>query len=247
MAEDQYKPEDEYNFGESDTSGAYGGGSSKQIIGPGSTTTRRYVLLGIGLIVVVLAVYKLLGVFFTSKTVKKLTPTPTAVVQPIKQIPVTTTPTPPAQSSSTLNQKLQQLEAHSADSKTALGELNTSLQSLQNSISGLNSRITDMNYTLSNLAQEVEKQKSQLEALKTPKKAPKKRVYRRSKPVKRVVYYVKAIIPGRAWLRAANGATLTVSEGSQIPGYGRVKIIDPHRGMISTSSGRSIKFQSSDS
>ncbi|HAF87135.1 MAG TPA: type IV secretion protein IcmG, partial [Legionellales bacterium] len=60
-------------------------------------------------------------------------------------------------------------------------------------------------------------------------------------------YYIKAVIPGRAWLIAANGSTLTVSEGTNIKGYGMVKLIDSTQGRILTSSGRVIRFSQQDS
>jgi len=51
-------------------------------------------------------------------------------------------------------------------------------------------------------------------------------------PPPRIPYNVTAIIPGRAWLRSNNGDTLTVAEGDQIKGVGRVAKIDPYDGVI---------------
>jgi intracellular multiplication protein IcmG len=60
-------------------------------------------------------------------------------------------------------------------------------------------------------------------------------------------YNIQAVIPGRAWLIATNGATLTVSQGTAIPGYGIVKLIDPVQGKVTTSSGQIIRFSQEDS
>lgn len=45
-------------------------------------------------------------------------------------------------------------------------------------------------------------------------------------------YEIQAIIPGRAWLRSANGETLTVTEGDVVRGLGKVKRIDPYEGAV---------------
>ncbi len=51
-------------------------------------------------------------------------------------------------------------------------------------------------------------------------------------PAPRVPYNVQAIIPGRAWLRSNNGDTVTVAEGDEIKGVGRVTKIDPYDGVV---------------
>lgn len=57
------------------------------------------------------------------------------------------------------------------------------------------------------------------------------------------VYYVKAIVPGRAWLGSQNGsAVITVSPGDTLGAYGRVTNIDPDTGTVGTTSGKTIKF-----
>ena len=58
---------------------------------------------------------------------------------------------------------------------------------------------------------------------------------------------MQAVIPGRAWLIANNGSTITVREGTPIPGYGIAKIIDPIKGRVMTSSGKEIRFSQDDS
>ncbi len=250
MAEDQYKSADEYQFGESNDSDVYGkDNTSKKLIGPGSTAIRRYVLIGIGLIFVVFIVYKLLGAFFTPKQVKNLTATPVAeqpVAPTITQVAPTSQPGQPTDTGSLVGQKLQQLEAHNADSKTAVTELNSSVAQLQSSIQTLDSRISDMSNSMNTLTQEVERQKIQLDALKTAEKPVKKPAYHYSAPAKPIVYFINAVIPGRAWLKNSKGATITVNEGSQIPGFGRVKKIDAYKETVTTSSGKVIKFRNVD-
>lgn len=55
-------------------------------------------------------------------------------------------------------------------------------------------------------------------------------------------YYVQAIIPGRAWLKANNGQIITVALGDGIPGFGNVTIIDPQNGFVRTDAGITINY-----
>ena len=50
-------------------------------------------------------------------------------------------------------------------------------------------------------------------------------------------YFVEAVIPGRAWLQAADGTTTTVSKGDTLPGYGKVKSINSYSGTVKTTRG----------
>lgn len=62
-------------------------------------------------------------------------------------------------------------------------------------------------------------------------------------PPPRVPYSVQAIIPGRAWLRANNGDTVTVAEGDEIKGVGRVTKIDPYDGVVELNvQGRAVSL-----
>ena len=80
------------------------------------------------------------------------------------------------------------------------------------------------------------------------KRAPPKAMAKARGPVaKPMNYYVQAVIPGRAWLIATNGSTLTVRQGSSVRGYGVVQSIDAVQGRVNTSSGRVIRFSQDDS
>ena len=60
------------------------------------------------------------------------------------------------------------------------------------------------------------------------------------------VYYVKAVVPRRAWLAKENGEVLTVQADDRIPGYGRVESIDASEGTVTTSSNKIIRFSAND-
>ena len=56
------------------------------------------------------------------------------------------------------------------------------------------------------------------------------------------VYYIQAIIPGRAWIRTSNGQTITVTYNDEIAGLGKVTKIDAENGLVVTSSGAKIAY-----
>lgn len=56
-----------------------------------------------------------------------------------------------------------------------------------------------------------------------------------------VTYTVRAVVPGRAWLSASNGETMTIAVGDKLPGYGDVVDINSMNGTVVTSSGAVIK------
>lgn len=58
--------------------------------------------------------------------------------------------------------------------------------------------------------------------------------------VPRVTYTVQAIIPGRAWLKADSGDTVTVAEGDTLRDYGRITKIDPYDGVVEIDTGNKI-------
>ncbi len=60
------------------------------------------------------------------------------------------------------------------------------------------------------------------------------------------VYYLKAVVPRRAWLQTTQGDTLTVQVGDRLKGYGTVEFIDPSEGTVTTSSHKIIHFSAND-
>lgn len=58
--------------------------------------------------------------------------------------------------------------------------------------------------------------------------------------IPKVVYTVQAIIPGRAWLKADSGDTVTVAEGDVLRDYGRITKIDPYDGVVEIDTGNKI-------
>ena len=71
------------------------------------------------------------------------------------------------------------------------------------------------------------------------------------KPIKPLlpapVYYLQAVLPGRAWLQSSLGQTQTVRVGDLLRGYGAVTAINAEKGVVQTSSGKRIEYGRDDS
>lgn len=121
----------------------------------------------------------------------------------------------------------------------------------------LNNRISTMGSTITELSRQlytqqqimVQIQQGLLARQAAAKKEKVKRVESEvtpiaedsERPVHKGKLMLDAAIPGRAWLLGADGETSTVTEGDEIPGYGRVTKIDPAAGVVVTSSGKLIR------
>ena len=53
---------------------------------------------------------------------------------------------------------------------------------------------------------------------------------------------MRAIVPGRVWLRSVTGKNVTLRVGDKLPGYGEVRIISPRQGMVVMSNGAVIQY-----
>ncbi len=269
MANDskQYQ-EEEYLFSEDEHADPLNPGEPSTDI-PGVTsektsffsTWRKNIFIGIGLLVVVYIVYKIISSFFVSDDVRQIPSiptqqtqptTPTALTQPQSQTPAT--PAVPANASlheavNFYNQNRQESEqvTQLADTVQNIGEEVSSLQSttqnLQSTVDTINTQLTQINNALTALTNQMEVQENRWKQLY--QKAKPRRVIHKA-VVKRDLYQTMAVIPGRAWLKSSRGATITVSVGSVIPGYGTVTHINTQSGVIMTSSGASIKYAPND-
>lgn len=226
--------------------------SAPKAIDFASNDLKRKALMGVGIAILALALYKFLGSFFSSgtspnKAVQKVPKQTTTAVQvgprSVPVIPVQAAVSP-VKVEPEITRKLDRLVFSDEANKNTLNSVKNTISSLQTTLDSLNLKINQLNNNISNLTEQVQQQHQQIVALK---RKPKKRVRRVRRVVKpRISYAIQAIIPGRAWLMASNGTTITVSEGTLISGYGRVKLIDPHQGIVIMSGGKTIKFSSSD-
>lgn len=219
---------------------------------------KRNALIAVGLVIFAMVMYKFIGSFFhkSNDQVAKtaITPITTAVAPAVKPAPVSPPPVkvaepmPPVTPAvdNELKQKVSAIELSEQTIRAEVTSVGDQVLTVNNNINSLNTQLSALNQVITDLSNQVAKQSQELNALRAcaqPKKIkPKIRIH-----VERVIYYLKAVIPGRAWLIGSNGSTLTVREGTKIAGYGTVKLIDSMQGRVLTSSGQIIRFSQEDS
>jgi methyl-accepting chemotaxis protein len=221
---------------------------------------RKNIIVGVGLFLVVFIVYKVISSFFESNDVKQQIPeipAQSSVVStalnntpPVEQVNQSVSSTASLHDSVNLynqnrqeTQQLTQLEATTQNISAEVDSLQNTTQNLQSSIDNINGQLSQLNTALTALTNQMQTQENRW--VQSQKKAKPKPVYH--KPViKREGYQTMAVIPGRAWLKSSQGATITVGVGTAIPGYGQVTAINTQSGRVVTSSGIIIKYAPND-
>ena len=124
-----------------------------------------------------------------------------------------------------------------ADSlKDSIDQLKSQQSQLQSSVSSLSDQISRMNQAMTLLSKQVYANKDKL----TPKSSSKSN----EKKQPEITYYMKAIVPGRAWIYSSNGGSTSVAVGDTVNDhYGAVTAIDVDQGTVTTSKGLVIKYE----
>lgn len=159
---------------------------------------------------------------------------------------ITTTPTE-RKDEADLSGRVSELETQKENVSSQVDAINNQVQALGIRIDEQNQKIAALNTTLVAIGEKLDAQAHQLEVI-TVRSAPA--VKHKARHVVRTpapTYYIQAVIPGRAWLMTRNGKSVTVREGTTLPGYGVVQMIDAVQGRVMTSSGRVIRFSQEDS
>lgn len=179
----------------------------------------------------------------TAPAVATLPPAP-AIQKPVETAPVVA----PAEIQE-IDQKMNALDLNQQNLRTDLNNLSNQLNSISTNISDISAQIAKISQTVETLSATVSQQSATIAILETrlekPKPIAKPRIRHHYAPAP--VFYIQAVVPGRAWIISTTGTTLTVREGSSVPGYGIVKLIDAQQGRVLTGSGRIIKFSQEDS
>ncbi|KTC83922.1 type IVB secretion system protein IcmG/DotF [Legionella cincinnatiensis] len=251
----------EYSPQSSTTMGQGGAGPRKNI--------KRNALIAVGIVVFIMLMYKFIGGMFFGKSNKvptdeNINPAPVAEVTPSpqpQQIPQTEIPQEPIEPQiqpvqqqpvveigKEFKQKVASIEATQQTVQSEVSSVNQQVSNVNNNVNALSAQISKLNQVISDLSNQVAKQSEEINVLMERTK-PKliKRVIHVQPSAPQIIYYINAVIPGRAWLIGTNGSTLTIREGSKIEGYGVVKLIDSLQGRVLTSSGRVIRFSQDDS
>ncbi|MGL5741186.1 MAG: type IVB secretion system protein IcmG/DotF [Legionella sp.] len=240
--------------------------------GDGQKNVKRNALIAVGVIVFVMLMYKFIGGMFSVKTsvppkenvnpapVAEITPAPQPAITEVPPEPIQPTPAPiqqptptqqPAEvqeNNSALQQKVSSIEATQQSVQTEVSSMNQQVGNVNNNVNSLATQITKLTQMIGDLTSQVARQSQEINVLmERTKPKPINRIVRHQQAGQQIIYYINAVIPGRAWLIGTNGSTLTVREGTKIAGYGVVKLIDSMDGLVLTSSGRVIRFSQEDS
>lgn len=121
-----------------------------------------------------------------------------------------------------------------------------SINAVQTQIQGMHSALSQMSAQNKNVDQALIALADQIKTLTTEVKAQKHAPVKKGPPSPELIYHVRAVIPGRAWIIGSNRLTQSVTVGDHVPDYGTVTGIDSMSGTITTSSGKKIVLGAND-
>lgn len=151
------------------------------------------------------------------------------------------TPTLATSASATSKTDLTAVVSNETKLTQALEAIQQQNQMLTQQLTALSGRVVGLESTLSQSNRAVEDLSQQLEASKKAE-APPAPLPQLAQVPTGPQYTVEAVVPQRAWLQAADGSTITVMMGDDIPGLGAVVSIDPYSGNVTTASGTVVKY-----
>lgn len=224
---------------------------------------QRRAMLAVGILISCLIIYKIFAYFMTDKlpaekisvppapSVMTSAPAPKITPQPKPQPLVRSNSAPTSQvMPSEVQTKLASLAASEENHYQEVVRLRTELSSLQTDMSNLTQKLDGLTEQLKTMTTQLNEQTNQMQvmAIKITQQTQrlKKATLKKAQQPK-PLYFVQAVIPGRAWLISSDGMhTVSVRVGSDLSGYGSVQAIDSEIGRVLTSSGRVIKFSQQD-
>lgn len=174
---------------------------------------------------------------------------------PKTSVPVVSEPTVQEQQAApTVNPASFALPAQTVDtaSATTISDMQSHLSEVHdqlNSVTAANAQLTQsvsaLTAQVATLTAAVQETTQKLAAITAkPMMGMKKSAYH---PMP-VIYVLKALVPGRAWLIGSNGISINVAVGNYVsPYYGSIRTIDAMNGQVVTTSGKVITYGSNDS
>jgi intracellular multiplication protein IcmG len=216
-----------------------------------SSNVKRNAIIAVSVFVLLILAYKFIIPHLMDKKPidKDIKPTTSLEQQPSLPEPqsqVVSLPTPEPDGSSEVNDQIHLIASSQESLSAELSNVSGQVTNINSSITSLTDKISELNTAITTLSDKLEMQVHVMERMTAKPVVRVKKATVRSIKL-RSHYYLQAVIPGRAWIVATNGATLTVREGSYIPGYGQVKLINANEGRVITSSGQIIRFSQEDS
>ena len=227
-----------------------GGGSGGGVMDRVGLLFKNRIVVAIFIVIVLFILFRIfMSHHSTTKkpTVAGTKPVPTVAQQPSSNQNQLTTQL--AQQAASQSQTSSQIETtvHSLDNKvssnaSSINQIQSQLSSLQNSIDSIANNRSNVNEAISQLALEVKKMSAGINK--------RKAVAQKAAPAvpmaPPVTYYLRAVVPGRAWIYGTNKRSASITVGDRVKQYGRVLAINAQEGMVVTSSGKMIEFSSSD-
>lgn len=155
------------------------------------------------------------------------------IQQPVDQSAPVVQPQP---ANTGLSNSLDSLAAKSAQTESAVGNLQAQVAQMQNALTEAQATNEALQKAVGVLTTQVDTLSSELKKLET--KAP---VVHNTQ----IVFHLRAVVPDRAWISSA-GRTQSVTVGDYVKGYGTVTLIDAQHGIVYTNSGRKIEYGPND-
>lgn len=129
--------------------------------------------------------------------------------------------------------ELKQLQSTMQDLAKTLNSINQGLNSIDTRVVSLNESVNNISDDLNNVKKIIQEEDLDSDSNLAQEASSN------NKGVKD--YVVHAIIPGRAWLKSANGQIVTVTEGDSLGDFGKIAAIDAGNSVVRTSSGVSFR------
>jgi hypothetical protein len=140
------------------------------------------------------------------------------------------------------NKKVSPVSADSSMLNERYLANDTKIQQLQKEMEDTKASIDSMNKTVYDLNTMIQQLTTEVQTLVAEKAMAQKTMKEKQTP-----YHIRAIVNGRAWLEANNGATtITVRPGSSLGKYGKVSEIDDKNGLVNTDKGAVIRYGKND-
>lgn len=140
-------------------------------------------------------------------------------------------------------QAIADLGRSNSDNQQAILQVQQQLQGVAGSVAAVSDTQAQVNATLVALTEEVKALSQQVNAAQLkPVSAPQA-----PRPVlKPIVFHLKALTPGRAWIMDNQAHSTSVKVGDQLARYGVINRIDVDQGLVLTSSGLTIQYNDVD-
>lgn len=232
-------------------------GATEQVADDGVEAVYYGILLGI-LALFAYVIYKIYGflVPIDEKTIIPVTPPMTQQAPAPIAVPAPTVAPKPVvreitEEPKTITKTIVQSAGLSEEDRQKISRISTSVTKQQDMIVDLSKDNEYMQREYNKLQREVDLANRKLDMVmkKLEDMTRPKIVEKKPEPVVPVApkplytLFIRAMVDGRAWLVDEKGATATVIVGHELKDYGKVEKLLVNQGIITTSSGRIIKFK----